>query len=259
MSETSIFDTIAVRRHRTRAARSLTTVAPVLEELAARLLDRLDDTKSTFRTALDLGGRGAIAPAMRARGMNVISADFTAAMAARAGGLPVAIDGEALPFAGKTFDLIIAHLALHWINDLPGTLIQLRRALAPGGLFLASMPVLGTLAELRTAFLEAEHALTGAVNPRISPFPDLRDCAGLLQRAGFSSPVADVEDIEFLYANPLMLLHELRAAGETNAVQARAKTIPPCALFPAALSALPQRDGRAIATLRLAIMTGWGS
>jgi hypothetical protein len=230
-----------------------------LQDLAARLLDRLDDTRTTFQTALDLGGRASIAPALQASGMTVISADFCPAMAALAGGLPVAIDGEALPFAANSFDLIIAHLSLHWINDLPGALIQLRRALKPGGLFLASMPILGTLAELRTAFLEAEHAITGAVNPRISPFPDLRDCAGLLQRAGFASPVADVEDIECLYGNPLALLHELRAAGETNAVQARAKTIPPRALFPAALAALPQRDGRAIATLRLAIMTGWGS
>jgi SAM-dependent methyltransferase len=259
LSETNIFDANAVRRHRTRAAPNLASVMPVLDELAARLLDRLDDTRSTFRTALDLGGRCAIAPAMRARGMTVISADFSPAMAARAGGLPVTIDSEALPFAAQSFDLIIAHLSLHWINDLPGALIQLRRALKPGGLFLASMPVLGTLAELRTAFLEAEHAITGAVNPRISPFPDLRDCAGLLQRAGFSAPVADVEDIEFLYANPLALLHELRAAGETNAVHARPKTIPPRALFPAALSGLPQREGRAIATLRLAIMTGWAS
>ncbi len=259
MSKTTIFDTNAVRRHRTRAARSLAAVAPVLDELAARLLDRLDDTKFTFHTALDLGGRGAIAPALRARGITVVSADASPALAARAGGLPVAIDGEAFPFAAQSFDLITAHLSLHWINDLPGALIQLRRALAPGGLFLAGLPVLGTLAELRTAFLQAEHALTGAVNPRISPFPDLRDCAGLLQRAGFSSAVADVEDIEFLYANPLTLLHELRAAGETNAVHARARTIPPRAFFPAALSGLPQREGRAIATLRLAIMTGWGS
>jgi SAM-dependent methyltransferase len=259
LSETNIFDPHAVRRHRTRAARLLTAIAPVLDELAARLLDRLDDTPTIFHTALDLGGRAGIATALHARGATVISADLSPAMAARAGGLPVALDGEALPFAPNSFDLIIAHLALHWVNDLPGALIQLRRALKPGGLFLASMPVLGTLAELRTAFLEAEHALTGAVNPRISPFPDLRDCAGLLQRAGFAAPVADVEDIEFLYADPLALLHELRAAGETNAVHARAKTTPPRALFPAALSALPQRDGRTIATLRLAIMTGWGS
>ncbi len=252
-----IFDGKAVRAHRNRAAALLPRIAPVLENLAARLLDRLDDTTTRFFSALDLGGRGAIAPALRARGMRVISADFSARMAASAGGVPVAADGEALPFAPQSFDLIIAHCSLHWINDLPGALIQLRRALKPGGLFLAGLPVLGTLAELRASLLDAETTLTGSVTPRISPYPDLRDCAGLLQRAGFLLPVADVEDIKLLYASPVDLLHDLRAAGETNAVTARSRSIPPRALFPAALSTLPVRDGRAIATLRLAIMTGW--
>ncbi|HQT64455.1 MAG: SAM-dependent methyltransferase [Acidocella sp. 20-57-95] len=259
MSNATIFDKSAVRAHRDRAAGSLGPLQPVLDDLAGRLLDRLDDTKTKFTTALDFGGRGTIAPTLQARGMQVISADLSAAMARIAGGLPVAVDGEALAFGDKKFDLIIAHLSLHWVNDLPGALIQLRRALKTDGLFLASMPVLGTLQGLREALLEAEHNLTGAVNPRISPFPDLRDCAGLLQRAGFALPVADVEEIELLYANPLHLLHELRQAGETNAVQARARTTPPRALFPAALGQLPQRDGRAVAHLRMAVMTGWAS
>jgi SAM-dependent methyltransferase len=252
-----IFDAAAVRRHRDRAAVRLAPVAGVLEDLAARLLDRLDDTRSRFTTALDLGGRGGVAAALAARGMQVVSADFSARMASMAGGLPVAIDGEALPFGAQKFDLVVAHLSLHWVNDLPGALLQLRRAMRPDGLFLASMPVLGTLAELRTALLEAEAMLTGGVSPRVSPFPELRDCAGLLQRAGFALPVADVEEIAFLYADPLALLHELRAAGECNAVIARSRKIPPRQLFPLALSQLPQRDGRAAATLRMAVMTGW--
>jgi SAM-dependent methyltransferase len=253
-----IFDQRAVRLHRDRAAKLLPAVAGALNHHAEHhILDRLDDTKTQFLSALDFGGRGAIAPALKSRGMTVISADFSAKMAARAGGHPVAVSGEALPFGPQKFDLIVAHLSLHWINDLPGALIQLRKTLKPGGLFLAAMPILGTLAELRTAFLEAEHTLTGAVNPRISPFPELRDCAGLLQRAGFAAPVADAEEIELLYANPVALLHELRAAGETSATLARSKTPPPKSLFPAALAALPMRENRAIATLRLAILTGW--
>ncbi len=255
----TVFDRAAVRRHRARAAARLPMVAPVLEALAARLLDRLDDTSRRFTAALDLGGRGVIAPRLAARGMQVVSADFAPALAARAGGVAVAVDSEALPFADAQFDLIVAHLSLHWVDDLPGVLIQLRRALRPEGLLLASMPTLGTLAELRAALLAAEEELTGAVSPRVSPYPDLRDCAGLLQRAGYALPVADVEDITLLYANPLALLHELRAAGETNAVAARSRTTPPRALFPLALSKLPMREGRAIATLRLAIMTGWAS
>ena len=257
MNEISIFDSKAVRRHRDRAAPQLVRVAAVLDNLADRLLDRLDDTKAEFAAALEIGGRGSIAAKLQARGCQVVSADFSAAMAANSGGLAVAIDGEALPFAAQKFDLVLAHCSLHWVNDLPGALLQLRHSLKPGGLFLASMPVLGTLAELRAALLDAELMLTGGVSPRVSPYPDLRDCAGLLQRAGFSLPVADVEEISLLYANPLGLLQELRAAGETNAVAARSRKIPPRELFPLALSNLPTRDDRAVATLKIAIMTGW--
>ena len=128
------------------------------------------------------------------------------------------------------------------MNDLPGALIQLRQALRPDGLLLASLPALGTLAELRTALTEAEAAMTGGAAPRVSPFPELRDCAGLLQRAGFALPVADVEEIRLLYANR-RLLRDLRAAGEANAVRLRDRRIPPRALFPAALAALPAEEG----------------
>jgi len=259
VSEAEIFDTPAVRRHRDRAAARIGRVLPVLEDLADRLLDRLDDTKTQFFSALDFGGRGSVAPKLLARGMTAISADLSPAMAARAGGLAVAADPEFLPFGAEKFDLVVAHLSLHWVNDLPGALIQLRRSLKPEGLFLASMPALGTLAGLRDGLLEAEEALTGAVSPRISPYPELRDCAGLLQRAGFALPVADVEDIDFLYANPLALLHELRDAGETNATLARCKIFPPRALFPAALSRLPMHGDRYAVPLRFAIMTGWAS
>ena len=178
-------------------------------------------------------------------------------MAARADAPAIAADEEFLPFAPGSFDLIVANLSLHWVNDLPGALIQLRMALAPDGMFLASLPALGTLAELRTALTEAELALTGGASPRVSPFPDLRDCASLLQRAGFALPVADAEDITLSYANPLALLHDLRAAGETNAVALRTRRPPPRALLPMALSELPSQDGRHPVTLRLAMLTGW--
>jgi hypothetical protein len=127
----------------------------------------------------------------------------------------------------------------------------------PDGLFLASMPVLGTLDGMRHALTETEAALTGGASPRVSPFADLRDCAALLQRAGFALPVADVDDIELRYADPLALLLDLRAAGETNAIRLRNKAIPPRELFARALAALPQIDGRARVVLRLAFMTGW--
>jgi hypothetical protein len=110
---------------------------------------------------------------------------------------------------------------------------------------------------LRTALTGAEAALTGGASPRVSPFPDLRDCAALLQRAGFALPVADAEDITLSYKHPLALLRDLRDAGETNAIALRDKRVPPRALFPAALAALPAQGGRVEAKLRLAFLTGW--
>jgi SAM-dependent methyltransferase len=152
---------------------------------------------------------------------------------------------------------VVASLSLHWVNDLPGTLIQLRQALRPDGLLLASLPALGTLGELRTALASAEAALRGGAAPRVSPFPTLRDCAALLQRAGFALPVADMEELTVQYADPLRLLRDLQAAGEANAVALRDRRTPPRALFPAALAALPMAEGRVAATLRLAVLTGW--
>ena len=252
-----VFDPAAVRRHRQRAVALVGRVDGVLADLAARLLDRLDDTTHRFTQALDLSGRGSVAASLRARGMHVVSLDPSAGMAAHAGGAAVAGEAEMLPFAPGSFDLIVASCGLHWVNDLPGALVQLRMALRPDGLFLASMPVLGTLDTIRSALTQAEAALRGGASPRVSPFADLGDCASLLQRAGFALPVADVEDIDFLYADPLALLYDLRGAGETNAVRLRDRRVPPRELFAAALAALPVVDGRVKARLRLAFLTGW--
>ena len=257
MLDPVVFDRRAVRLHRDRAAASVPAVTDVLRDLAQRLLDRLDDTNRRFAHALDVGGRGVVAPLLRARGIETVSCDLSAAMAARNGGLAVAADEEWLPFGPGSFDLIAASVSLHWVNDLPGALIQLRRALRPDGLLLASLPALGTLAELRTAFTATEAELLGGASPRVSPFPDLRDLAGLLQRAGFVLPVADVDEIVLSYADPLAALQELRAAGEANAVALRSRRTPPRALFPAALATLPEQEGRWNLTLRLASMTGW--
>jgi NADH dehydrogenase [ubiquinone] 1 alpha subcomplex assembly factor 5 len=257
MDSMLVFDRHAVRLHRERAARSVGAVTDILRDTAERLLDRLDDTTRRFETALDVGGRGAVAPLLRARGIHTTSCDLSPAMAALNGGPAVAADEEFLPFGPVSFDLIVASLSLHWINDLPGALLQLRQSLRPGGLFLASLPALGTLAELRSALTEAEAALTGGASPRVSPFPELRDCAHLLQRAGFTLPVADLEEVRLLYADPVAVVRELRAAGEANAVRLRDRRVPPRALLPMALASLPAENGRTVVTLRMAMMTGW--
>lgn len=257
MSVSQVFDRHAVRLHRDRAARTVGRVADVLQDAAARLLDRLDDTTQRFTQALDVGGRGVVAPMLRARGLGVVSCDLSPRMAAGNGGLAVAADEERLPFGPGAFDLVVASLSLHWVNDLPGALIQLRLALRPGGLFLASFPALGTLGALRSALTEAEAALSGGASPRVSPFPELRDLAALMQRAGFELPVADMEEIVVAYADPFALLRDLRAAGEANAVALRDRRTPPRALFPAALAGMAEHAGRMPALLRVGTVTGF--
>ncbi|NMJ44237.1 methyltransferase domain-containing protein [Roseomonas sp. JC162] len=253
-----VFDRRLVRLRRDRAASTIDRVAPVLEDVADRLLDRLDDTTHRFTRALDLGGRGIVAPRLAARGIPfVVSADLGPRMAARAGGLPVAADEEWLPFAEGAFDLVVAAFSLHWVNDLPGALVQIRRALAPDGLFLAALPGLPTLQELRGALAEAESEIRGGLAPRVSPFPELRDGAALLQRAGFALPVADAEDIDLRYRTPLGLIADLRAAGETSAVLARDARTPPRDLFPLAAARLAGSDAGIPATFRLLVLTGW--
>ncbi len=257
MDDRAPFDHRQLHRNRNRATWTLHRVAPILDDLAQRLLDRLDDVTRRFAFALDLGGRGVIAPALRARGIVPVSYVLSPAQIRLESGLVLCGHEEALPFAEASFDLVVASLSLHWANDLPGALVQIRRVLRPDGLLLASFPVLGTLDTLRQTLTATEAALTGGVSPRVAPFADLRDLAGLMQRAGFALPVADVEDITLLYTEPMQLLRDLRDAGEANAMRLRDRRIPHRALFPAALAALPDQNGRTRALLRLGIVTGW--
>lgn len=257
----NIFDRPAVRRHRTRAAATVPAIAPILQDVADRLLDRLDDTKHRFARALDVGGRGITAPMLRARGIEVVSTDLSPEMAARSAPHAVAADEEHLPFAPASFDLVVANLSLHWVNDLPGALIQLRMALKPDGLFLASLPILGTLAELRTALTTAEAMVSGGAAPRISPFPELRDAAGLLQRAGFALPVADVDRVTVRYDHPLRLMADLRRMGETSVLAerhprplTRAVLARACEIYARDFA---DPDGRLPATFEILTLTGW--
>jgi len=229
MSDTmNIFDRRLVRRHRDRAAAGLAAHDFLFRETAERLADRLDDITRKFPRALDLGCHGGeiAGAALGRRGgiETLVQCDLSPAMAGRAaanGSPTLAADEERLPFAPQSFDLVISNLSLHWVNDLPGCLLQVRQCLKPDGLFLAAMLGGDTLAELRQALTEAELAETGGAGPRVSPFADLRDATGLLQRAGFALPVGDAERIEVSYPDPLALLRELRAMGESNAVRGR--------------------------------------
>ena len=137
--------------------------------------------------------------------------------------LVVAADEEALPFHDGSFDLVVSALALQFVNDLPGALVQIRRALKPDGLMLAALAGGETLTELRQAFAAAEAEIEGGVSPRVIPFADLREMGALLQRAGFALPVADTDRLTARYASPISLMHDLRRMGATNALLERSR------------------------------------
>jgi len=259
----TVFDRRALRLRRERAA-GAGGGEFLFVEAAERLAERLEDINRVFPRALDLGCRdGLMARAIAARGgiVDLVQADPAPGFAARVGGLRLAADPEILPFAAASFDVVLSALALHWVNDLPGALVQLRQALKPDGLLLASMLGGETLTELRQALIDAEIAEEGGLSPRVSPFADSRDLGGLLQRAGFALPVVDSDRIIATYPDALALMRELRAMGESNAVVERRRGVTRRAtlLRAAALYAerFGQADGRIPATFEIITLTGW--
>jgi NADH dehydrogenase [ubiquinone] 1 alpha subcomplex assembly factor 5 len=260
-----IFDRALLRRRRERIAQALDPKRDFLfAESGDRMLDRLDDVRRRFPLALDLGSRdGLLGRLLQGRGgvETLIKGDLALGLLRRAEGPVLQLDEEALPFAPESFDLVLANLSLHWTNDLPGTLAQVRHVLKPDGLFLGALFGAGTLGELRTVLMEAEIAETGGASARVSPFADLRDAAGLMQRAGFALPVADVETVTVTYDGMMPLLADLRAMGEANILDARLKR-PTRRTVLARAAALYQEkyampDGRIPATFRLIFLTGW--
>jgi SAM-dependent methyltransferase len=182
-------------------------------------------------------------------------------MVGRARGLRVVADEEALPFGLDRLDLIVSCFSLHWVNDLPGTLAQIRHALKPDGLFLAAMPGGTTLSELRESLMRAELEVDGGAAPRVSPLVDVRDAGMLLQRAGFAMPIADVETVTVTYGHPLELIQELRAMGEANALAERRREplrrdtlARACELYQERFA---DAQGRVPATFQLLILSGW--
>ena len=259
-----LFDRRAVRRHRDRAAASFRAHDFLFAEVAARLADRLEDVNRRFADVLDLGCRdGVMARALAARGgdASVTGCDPSLEMARRAGGRAVVADEDALPFGDGAFDLVLSALSLHWVNDLPGALVQIRRVLRPDGLLLAAMLGGGTLGELRRALIEAEDRIEGGASPRVSPFAELRDAGDLLQRAGFALPVVDADIITVSWPDALSLMRELRGMGETNAVAERRRgPTRRATLFAAAeryRELYGDGDGRVPATFEILYLTGW--
>lgn len=248
-----IFDRRAVGRHRARATRRASDAEFLFAEAAERLWERLGDIRRSFACALDLDSRGGLlAERLRAAGIETVTAGDSAMLA---------VDLEALPFAAGSFDLVVSNLAFHWTNDLPGLLLQLRHVLKPDGLLLANLFAGDTLNELRVVLTEAESEIENGASPRVSPFADPRDLAGLMQRAGFALPVIDSDRIVVDYPDAWKLMRDLRDMGETNACALRRRHFSRRATFLRAAELYRRRfgdgAGRVPARFEIATLTAW--
>lgn len=225
------------------------------------LADRLAAVKRRFGLALDLGTPTPAAAAVLAGGGAVDQVLRAAPVGEMAAHGDIVIDEELLPLAPEGFDLVVSVLALQNVNDLPGTLVQVRRILKPDGLFLAAFIGGETLTELRQCFAQAESELSGGISPRVAPFVDLRDLGGLLQRAGFALPVADVDRVSVRYGDPVSLMRDLRAMGLANALVERSRKplrravlMRACALY---MERFAGTDRRVTATFDILWLSGW--
>jgi len=249
-----IFDRKAYRARQSRAAR-LGSDAFLARETAEHLAARIGAVNRRFARALDLNSRRAAFSALREAADSWLRTGWDNA--------DVVADEEAQPFADASFELITSVLSLHAVNDLPGTLVQMRRALKPDGLFIAALFGGETLKELKFAFAAAEAEIAGGTTPRVSPFADVRELGGLLQRAGFALPVADVERTTVRYRDLAQLFTDLRALGETNVLAARRRGLLSRRLLRAVAAEYAARfsgpDGRIAATFEIVFLTGWAA
>ncbi|MBB5760603.1 methyltransferase domain-containing protein [Methylorubrum rhodesianum] len=254
-----LFDPALVRRRIARARRA-GYAGFLVERMIEDLEDRLAAVTRSFPRALDLGTPvPALSQRLRASGR--VERMIRLSPTAESDGAVVG-DPELLPFGSRAgFDLAVSVLALQHVNDLPGALLQLRRALKPDGLLLAGLLGGATLTELRQAFLQAESETEGGVSPRVAPFAELRDLGGLLQRAGFALPVVDAETITVRYGDPFSLMRDLRAMGLTNALSDRRRTPLRRETLMRAASIYAERfsdpDGRLRATFEILWLSGW--
>ena len=264
MSVQPIFDRRLLVQRRNRAADRIAAHDFLLARVADDLVERLSAVNRHFPTAVSLGAyHGLIGRRLRQLpGIDLVT-DVEAAgrLLDLCDGPRLQADEEALPFAEQSVDLVVSGLALHLVNDLPGTLIQVRRALRPDGLLLAALLGGASLTELRAAFLIAEEELEGGASPRVAPFADVRDLGGLLQRAGLALPVADSDTVTVTYRDPLALMLDLRAMGATNALAERSRRPLRRATLARAVEVYRERfglpDGRVPATFEIVTLTGW--
>jgi SAM-dependent methyltransferase len=251
-----VFDRALLRRRKARA-RALGAETFLIDRVASDLADRLGAVLREFPTAVDLGTPSdAVRTALS--GVPSIAALYRVAASPDA---DVIADEEVLPFRDGALDLVVSALALQFVNDLPGALLQIRRALKPDGLFLAALLGGETLTELRQSFAAAEAEVEGGVSPRVAAFADVREMGALLQRAGFALPVTDVERLTVRYSSPFFLMGELRRMGGTNVLVERRRTLLKRATLRRMAQTYAQRfadpDGKVRATFEIVWLSGW--
>lgn len=259
-----IFDEELLASRRERALANRTDNADFLLNLAAgEMAERLAVVERQFPLAVELhGGTGIAAQKAMATGkIETIQRAETSERFANAGEQFLSAALDDVPVEPASVNLVLSPMALHVVNDLPGTLVRIRRALKPDGLFLAAIPGAGTLAELRDVLLAAEAELTGGASPRVIPFADVRDIGGLLQRAGFALPVVDAETYTVRYDSLFPLMRDLRAMGMANPLNGRSRKPLGRSFFLRAAEIYAERysdpDGRIRATFSIIYVSGW--
>jgi SAM-dependent methyltransferase len=254
-----IFDRKLLRIRQQRALK-LEPVAFLTEQVAQDLAERLRAVVRAFPVSVDLGSPGDAVRRALAEEPGIGRLVGVKASAAELGCTVIA-DEELLPFADASIDLAVSVLVLHIVNDLPGALVQIRRALKPDGLFLAALLGGDTLTELRQSFALAEAELEGGVSPRVAPFGDVRELGALLQRAGFALPVADVDRVTVRYSSVFSLMHDLRGMGATNVlIERRRQPLRRTTLLRMAelyAERFADPDGKLRATFDVVWLSGW--
>lgn len=262
MTTPDLFDRHLIRMRRARALRAGTIPDFLLRRGAEEIAGRLAAIARGFDPVVLIGAAPGVLGEALGLGAGAVEMTASAGPSPNGAGARVIGEEEALPFRDGALGLVVSGLTLQWVNDLPGTLIQIRRALKPDGLFLGAVLGGRTLTELREAFIAAETELEGGASPRVMPMADIRDYGALLQRAGFALPVADADAFTVTYASPLGLLRDLRAMGATNALGARRRSFLRRATLMRALAIYAERfpapGGRVRASFEIIHLAGWG-
>jgi NADH dehydrogenase [ubiquinone] 1 alpha subcomplex assembly factor 5 len=259
-----LFDRSHQRRVRARRRPGFAPHAFLYDEACSRVAERLAEINRTFPWAVTLEDReGRLATALRAVPSveRCYASDSTGANLDGEATAAWCADAEALPLAEGQQPLLASAFCLQTLNDVPGHLVQVRRALRPDGLYLAVFPGGDTLHELRDCMQAAELQLTEGISSRFAPLIDVRAAGALLQRAGFALPVVDRDRLTLTYGSLAALVAELRGLALTGSLHQRPRRIPPCALFSLAEALYRERygtpDGRLPVTVELIHLMGW--